>query len=104
MEQNTNSELDRMFTEEELRDRGASALFVAYYKEADASASARREVEEGPFTLLALNDAPQLGGGFFEALWTGDETAALRRADSHNARILERVTGRTREDTFPVGV
>jgi len=91
---------DRMYSEDELREAGASALFVAYYKAADAGATARREVERGPFSLDELDDNPSLGGGFFEALWTGDEVQALRRADGHNSTILETVTGKTRADTF----
>jgi hypothetical protein len=92
---------NREYTEDELRDAGASALFCGYYRIADAGASARREVESGPFSLDKLNDNPQLGGGFFAALWEGDETQALRRADSHNSTILEEVTGKTQEDTLP---
>lgn len=91
---------EREYTEAELRAAGASALFVAYYKVADAGASARREVEQGPFSLEELNENPSLGGGFFNALWSGDEVQALRRADGHNSTILEEVTGKTREDTF----
>jgi len=96
MEQNSTTRL----TEDDLRAAGASALFVAYYREAGPAASARREVERGPFDLEELNESPNRGGGFFKALWTGDEVGALRRADSKNARILEAVTGKTREDTF----
>ena len=88
------------YSEESLRNSGASALYVAYYQAASASASARREVESGPFTLEELNASPELGGGFFAALWNGNETQALRRADSRNAKILKEVTGKTREDTF----
>lgn len=91
---------ERDFTESQLRNAGASALFVAYYKAATPNASARREIEQGPFDLEELNDNPSLGGGFFNALWSGDETAALRRADASNAAILQTVTGKTREDTF----
>jgi hypothetical protein len=91
---------DREYSSDELRDAGASALFVAYYQTADTDASARREIESGPFSLEELNEKPRLGGGFFAALWNGDEVQALRRADSKNAAILEIVTGKTREDTF----
>jgi hypothetical protein len=88
------------YDEATLADAGASPLFVEYYDEAPTGASARREVESGPFSLDELNQSPSLGGGFFEALWEGDTTQAIRRADSSNARILESVTGMTREDTF----
>jgi len=88
------------YDDAQLRNAGASTLFVEYYDEAPAGASARREVESGPFSLDDLDEAPTLGGGFFEALWEGDTTQAIRRADSSNAAILERVTGMTREDTF----
>jgi hypothetical protein len=83
-----------------LASAGASLLFVEYYDEAPSGASARREVESGPFSLDELDESPSLGGGFFEALWEGNTTQAIRRADAANARILESVTGLTREDTF----
>jgi hypothetical protein len=88
------------YDETMLENAGASPLFVEYYDEAPAGASARREVESGPFSLDELNQSPELGGGFFQALWEGDTTKAIRRADSSNARILESITGMTREDTF----
>ena len=88
------------YDEATLADAGASPLFVEYYDKAPTGASARREVESGPFSLDELNQSPSLGGGFFEALWEGDTTQAIRRADSSNASILESVTGMTREDTF----
>lgn len=105
MEQQTapesmDSELDRLFTEDTLRDKGASDLFLAYYFAADGTASARREVESGPFPMETLNEKPHLGGGFFQALWEGDEVQALRRADTKNHAILAHLTGKTREDTF----
>lgn len=81
----------REFTREVLRAAGASAMFVAYYMNAPAGASARREVDSGPFTLDELSETPHLGGGFFEALWSGNESAARRRADSQNSRILEEI-------------
>jgi len=81
-------------TEAELRTAGASALFVAYYKIAPSDASARSEVESGPFSLSDLNDNPNLGGGFFAALWNGDESGAFARADSRNLTILEEATGK----------
>jgi hypothetical protein len=93
-------EQDNSYDEATLTNAGASLLFVEYYDEAPTGASARREVESGPFTLDELNQSPSLGGGFFEALWEGDTTQAIRRADSSNARILESVTGMKREDTF----
>ena len=93
-------EQDNSYDGSTLENAGASPLFVEYYDEAPTGASARREVESGPFSLDELNQSPALGGGFFEALWEGDTTQAIRRADSSNARILESVTGMTREDTF----
>jgi hypothetical protein len=100
MEAETTTSESRTYTEQELREAGASALYIAYYNVASAKASARSEVERGPFTLDELNNTPRLGGGFFKALWTGDETAALRRADSSNAAILEVAIGKTAADTF----
>ena len=76
-------------TEEQLRNAGASALFVAYYKAASPKATARSEVDRGPFTLEELNNSPHLGGGFFKALWNGNEVEARRRADTNNSRILD---------------
>lgn len=96
MEDNSTNRL----TEAELRSAGASDLFVSYYRAAPPQASARREVETGAFDLEQLSDDPSVGGHFFEALWTGDEVGALRRADARNAAVLEEVTGKTREDTF----
>jgi hypothetical protein len=82
---------EREFTREQLRTAGASAMFIAYYINAPANASARREVEQGPFDLSDLNDSPRLGGGFFAALWNGNESAARRHADSQNSQILEEI-------------
>lgn len=73
----------------ELRNAGASELFVNYYLAAPEGASARREVESGPFSLGELNDSPALGGGFFAALWNGNLWKAWRLADSKNATVLE---------------
>jgi hypothetical protein len=81
----------RAFTREELRTAGASAMFIAYYMNAPPQASARREIEQGPFMLSELNDTPRLGGGFFQALWNGDESAARRRADITNSQVLEEI-------------
>jgi hypothetical protein len=91
---------ERQYSTDELLDAGASDLFASYYEAAPNNASGRREVEKGVFDLDELNDNPSLGGGFFESLWNGDMIQAIRRADSHNAKILEEVTGMTREDTF----
>jgi len=75
--------------ESKLRNAGASALFVAYYKAAPPEATARREVDSGPFSLEDLNESPHLGGGFFQALWNGNESNARARADSNNSEILD---------------
>lgn len=80
---------DREYSSKDLRAAGASNLFVRYYENAPADASARREVERGPFSLEKLNDQPSLGGGFFAALWKGNMPAARRRADQNNRRILD---------------
>lgn len=93
-------EQDKTYSEDELLNAGASALFCAYYKIADSGASAVCEVEQGPFSLEELNNSPHLGGGFFKALWSGNEKMALRQADGHNSTILEEATGKTRADTF----
>ena len=90
----TNDEL----TNEELRNAGASALFVAYYNEAPTGASARVEVESGPFSLDELADDPYLGGGFFAALWNGDEMRAVSGADGKNLPIMEEVLGREKAE------
>jgi hypothetical protein len=78
-------------SEGELRQSGASSLFVHYYTEAPKSASARAEVEQGPFTLEQLAANPSRGGHFFEALWNGHETRAVQRADGRNRQILQDV-------------
>jgi len=80
-------------SEAELIDAGASDLFVSYYNTAPESASARQEVDTGRFELSELAEKPQLGGGFFEALWNGDERTAVRRADGANRGILRETSG-----------
>jgi hypothetical protein len=97
--ENTTSER-RTFTDEELRNAGASALYIAYYNEAGYKASARSEVERGPFTLEELDNTPNLGGGFFAALWRGYETKAFGRADSKNLSILESATARSKQEVM----
>lgn len=81
--------MTHQYTEAELRDAGASDLFIRYYKAAPPSASARWEVEAGPFDLEELNDRPHVGGHFFSHLWEGDADAAWARADLSNRAILE---------------
>jgi hypothetical protein len=78
-------------SEEDLRQAGASSLFAHYYDEAPDTASAVREVDRGPFSLDELAERPHLGGHFFEALWNGHETRAVRRADGQNREILQDV-------------
>lgn len=68
---------------------GASNLFVSYYHAAPEGASARHEIDSGPFSLYELAEKPHLGGGFFEALWKGEERKAVRRADGWNREILK---------------
>jgi hypothetical protein len=88
-------------SEAELIDAGASDLFVSYYNTAPESASARHEVDTGRFELSELAEKPQLGGGFFEALWNGDERTAVRRADGANRGILRETPGvRVAEHVF----
>lgn len=91
---------NREYSAQELREAGASELFISYYQIAPSTASARSEVENSLFDLSDLNERPSRGGGFFEALWSGDEVQAIRRADTNNEEILKEVTGKTREDTF----
>jgi len=97
---NASESTNRQYSTQELVNAGASQLFADYYHLAGENASARREVERGPFSLDKLSENPQIGGGFFAALWEGNTVQAIRRADSQNARILESITGMTREDTF----
>lgn len=99
MEQKTTNSTDTL-TKDQLRNAGASRLFIEYYNEAESNASARKEVEQGPFSLEELNDNPNLGGGFFAALWRGEETGAFSRADSRNLAILESATGRSKTETM----
>jgi hypothetical protein len=99
MEQKTTNSTEA-FTEDQLRHAGASRLFIEYYNEAEPDASARSEVEHGPFSLEELNDNPNLGGGFFAALWRGEETEAFGRADSRNLAILESATGRSKKEAM----
>jgi hypothetical protein len=97
---NASESTNRQYSTQDLLEAGASQLFADYYELAGENASARREVEKGPFSLDKLSQNPDIGGGFFAALWEGDTVQAIRRADSQNARILESVTGMTRADTF----
>lgn len=75
-------------SEAALIEAGASDLFVSYYDTAPERASARHEIDSGPFSLYELADRPHLGGGFFEALWNGNEEQAVWRADNWNREIL----------------
>jgi len=99
MEQQNTTSTDEL-TEQELWNAGASRLFIEYYNEAEPDASARSEVEQGPFTLDELDDNPNLGGGFFAALWRGEESGAFGRADSRNLAILESATGRSKKEAM----
>ena len=80
-------------TDEKLLAAGASELFVRYFNTAPESASARHEIETGRFSLSELGEQPALGGGFFEALWNGEERSAVRRADGRNRGILKDTPG-----------
>jgi hypothetical protein len=71
-----------------LASHGASELFIEYYEYAPGNASARAEIEVGPFSIEELADNPRLGGHFFEALWEGDRLEASHRADIRNSRLL----------------
>jgi len=80
---------------------GASDLFVSYYNTAPERASARHEIDSGPFSLYELAEKPRLGGGFFEALWKGEEQKAFNRADAWNREILNSMSN---HDVERVGV
>lgn len=76
-------------TVSKLQAAGASELLIEYYKRAPKSASAVREIENGPFSVEELAEKPSVGGGFFQALWNGDRETARFRADSQNRSIIE---------------
>lgn len=83
----TNS--DEPLTEDELRDAGASATYIAYYQaaqrlgiETNSTRHAEKVVREG---------VSYSGGGFHEALWDADyrwEGSNPFGADSTNEKIL----------------
>jgi len=78
------------YTTDELRDAGASMLFVDYYNTADPRASARHEVDRRE-DLSGIASNPSIGGSFFEHLWVGHTGKAWMHADSKNRRILNEV-------------
>jgi hypothetical protein len=76
---------------------GSTLAALVYTYEYEGRHSVRQEIDSGPFTLTELNENPNLGGGFFAAVWRGDYEDAYARADSNNREILESV------GTSPVG-
>jgi hypothetical protein len=88
MEQNSNSD---ELSESELRDAGASAAYIAYYKTAKdmgVETNSTRHAEK-----VVRRDVSYSGGHFHEALWSADPRWSGSNpygADTQNKEILQK--------------
>lgn len=94
MDESTNT--NRRFTTENLREAGASEVFISLYLSSfDGRHSVKEELNQGyGGDVLARDDDPsEVGGHFFKKLWDGDVFEALMRADGNNTKLMSEVFG-----------
>lgn len=93
MERDTNS--DRAFTTEELREAGASDAFISLYLSAmDSGAKIELNSGYGGTVLSEGDDPTEVAGGWFTKMWNGELFRALCHADTKNARALSELFDR----------
>lgn len=77
------------YSAKELREAGASELFVRFYQHAPEDARVRNQLEN-IHGLEKLSESPYLAGGFFQLLWEGRREEAIGTADPDNEEIFDK--------------
>lgn len=89
MEQNTNS-AEEQITEQDLREAGASASYIAYYQAAERMGESTPSTTHAKMTVNHGISADS-GGSFHKSLWHNEPRGNSSNpygADSRNMRIL----------------
>lgn len=77
------------YTEEELREAGASELFIKFYQNAPKEHPLRRGLEKNQ-DLELISEKPYIGGPFVKHLWKGNETEVIRTATETENKIFRK--------------